>query len=301
VQLPKIKNRIKERKSILKSNQLIYTMKRLQTVFKLISRRSLSISSKSTLDLAEVSKFSALSKQWWHDTGGPFSGLHRLNEVRVPLISEAALKNSTRSVSTETSSPRQALSGVTICDVGSGGGILSEALARRGATVTGIDASSENVAAATFHANLDLSAFRGGISYRCTTAELLASENVLFDTVVCSEVIEHVADVDELVRALSMLVKPGGSVIVTTLNRTVPSFFLAIVAGEYILKAVPVGTHEWAKFVPPEQLISAFKSNGLIEEKLVGLVYNPFKQEWTVAENNTSVNYAHVFRKAPLA
>ncbi len=173
-------------------------------------------------------------------------------------------------------------------------------MARLGATVTGIDASSPNVAAATLHSSLDLSGFPGGIAYRCTTAEKLASENALFDVVVCSEVIEHVADVDELVRALSMLVKPGGSVIVTTLNRTVPSFFLAIVAGEYILKAVPVGTHEWAKFVPPEQLKSAFTTNGLNEEKLVGLGYNPFRQEWGYKDNNTSVNYAGVFRKAPL-
>lgn len=272
--------------------------KRLPTVLNLVFSRRFT-TNKSTLDLAEVSKFSALSKQWWRDTGGPFSGLHRLNEVRVPLICEAALKNTARSTTTS-SSPRRPLSGVTICDIGCGGGILSEALARLGATVTGIDASSPNVAAATFHSSLDLSGFPGGITYRCTTAEKLASENALFDVVVCSEVIEHVADVDELVRALSMLVKPGGSVIVTTLNRTVPSFFLAIVAGEYILKAVPVGTHEWAKFVPPEQLTSAFTTNGLKEEKLVGLGYNPFRQEWGYKDNNTSVNYAGVFRKAPL-
>jgi ubiquinone biosynthesis O-methyltransferase len=272
-------------------------MRRLSKVFDFLIARKRFFSS-STLDLSEVNKFSALSQQWWREIRGPFAGLHRLNEVRIPIIRDAALKSITN-LSIPLTQKGHSLSNISICDIGCGGGILSEALARLGATVTGIDASAPNISAAKFHASLDPFGFPGGLTYKCTTAESLAVTSFSsFDLVVCSEVVEHVADVDELIRALSVLVKPGGSVVVTTLNRTLPSFFLAIVAGEYILKAVPAGTHEWAKFIPPSVLFEAFTKNGLVEEQLIGLGYDPFSQKWHRKENkDVSVNYAHVFRK----
>jgi 2-polyprenyl-6-hydroxyphenyl methylase/3-demethylubiquinone-9 3-methyltransferase len=244
--------------------------------------------SKSTVDPAEVSRFAAMAREWWAPNG-KMRPLHALNPVRIAFIKELACDLYDRS-------PRKldCLSGLRILDIGCGGGILSEPLARLGGSVVGIDPAAENVEVARLHAEQSGLA----IDYRATTAEALADSGERFDIVIASEVVEHVADLSLFVKRASEMVKPGGFMAVTTINRTMKSFALAIVGAEYILRWLPVGTHTWDKFVTPEEMRGHFAANGLRELDRGGIVFNPLTGEWRRGLD-TDVNYMFAARKDP--
>jgi 2-polyprenyl-6-hydroxyphenyl methylase/3-demethylubiquinone-9 3-methyltransferase len=241
----------------------------------------------STVDPAEVSRFAAMSKEWWA-ANGKMRPLHALNPVRIAFIKEIACDLFDRS-------PRKldCLAGLRILDVGCGGGILSEPLARLGGDVVGVDPAAENVEVAKLHAAQSGLA----IDYRATTAEALADAGEKFDIVIASEVVEHVADLALFTKRTSEMVKSGGFMAVTTINRTMKSFALAIVGAEYILRWLPVGTHTWDRFVTPEEMRRQFAANGMSEIDRGGIIFNPLSGEWRRG-NDTDVNYMIAARKA---
>jgi 2-polyprenyl-6-hydroxyphenyl methylase/3-demethylubiquinone-9 3-methyltransferase len=179
------------------------------------------------------------------------------------------------------------LEGLTILDVGCGGGLVCEPLARLGGRITGIDPAVENVEAARRHANgqgLD-------IEYRGARIEDLASEGRNFDAVVCFEVVEHVPDVGAFLKTLASLVRPGGLMLLSTINRTMKAYFLAIIAGEYVLRWLPVGTHQWDRFVTTDELSRHVRNAGLAAPTFMGLVYSPMSDAWSLSASDTDVNY----------
>ena len=234
----------------------------------------------STVDDAEVARFSALASQWW-DERGEMRMLHRLNPVRLGYIRDRAAVRFARD-------PKHldSLAGLRILDIGCGGGILSEPLARLGAAVVGADPSEANIAAAQRHA-----AEAGvAVDYRCTTAEALADAGERFDIVLAMEVVEHVADRGLFVRRAAEMVKPGGLMIAATINRTLKSFALAIVAAEYVLGWLPRGTHRWDKLVTPDELERAMEAGGLHAVDGTGVIYNPLADRWQLS-GDMDVNY----------
>lgn len=243
---------------------------------------------KTTVDPAEVSRFAAMAREWWAPNG-KMRPLHALNPVRIAFIKELACDLYDRS-------PRKldCLSGLRILDIGCGGGILSEPLARLGGSVVGIDPAAENVEVARLHAEQSGLA----IDYRATTAEALADSGERFDIVIASEVVEHVADLTLFAKRAAEMVKPGGFMAVTTINRTMKSFALAIVGAEYILRWLPVGTHTWDKFVTPEEMRGHFAANGMSELDRGGIVFNPLTGEWRRGLD-IDVNYMIAARKDP--
>jgi len=234
----------------------------------------------STIDAAEVARFDALARSWW-DPKGPMAVLHKFNPVRLGFVRDLACARFGRD-------PRalDALQGLTLVDIGCGGGVLSEPLARLGAAVTGLDPAPTNIAVARAHAE------RSGlaIDYRGETIEALVSQGARFDIVLAMEVVEHVADVEAFVAACCAAVRPGGLLVMATLNRTLKSYALAIVGAEYVLRWLPRGTHDWNKFVTPEELGGAFARNGLELGEGVGVVYNPISYRWS-ASRDMDVNY----------
>jgi 2-polyprenyl-6-hydroxyphenyl methylase/3-demethylubiquinone-9 3-methyltransferase len=234
----------------------------------------------STVDSAEVARFAALASQWW-DPRGQMAMLHKFNPVRLGYIRDAACRRFTRD-------PRRldSLAGLRILDIGCGGGILSEPLARLGAQVTGADPAAANIAAARLHAEQVGLA----IDYRAATAEALADAGERFDLVLAMEVVEHVADLGLFVQRCAEMVKPGGLMITATINRTLKSFALAIVGAEYVLRWLPRGTHRWDKFVTPNELEAVLARHGLrlIDES--GVVYDLFADRWRLA-SDMDVNY----------
>jgi 2-polyprenyl-6-hydroxyphenyl methylase/3-demethylubiquinone-9 3-methyltransferase len=233
-----------------------------------------------TLDREEVARFARLSGQWW-DERGPFRQLHRINPVRLTYIRDQLCRRFGRDAKGPAS-----LAGLSVLDIGCGGGLVCEPLARLGASVTGIDPAAENIAAAKAHASA------GGldITYEGTTAEELASRWQSYDAVLLLEVVEHVPDVPAFIKSVAPLTKPGGVMILSTLNRTLKSFALAIVGAEYILRWLPVGTHQWQRFVTPSELASALSAAGLAMAGTEGLIYDPFSDEWRLG-TDTDVNY----------
>ncbi len=234
----------------------------------------------SSVDSAEVERFSALATDWW-DTRGPMAALHKFNPVRLGYIRDRAAKHFGRDAKTLDS-----LKGLRMLDIGCGGGILSEPLARLGAQVVGADPSDENIAVASAHAGES----ELEIDYRTTTAEDLAAAGERFDIVLAMEVVEHVTDVAAFVATCASMVKPGGLMIAATLNRTLKSFALAIVGAEYVLRWLPRGTHQWDKFVTPEELETAIEKAGLRVTGERGVIYNPFADRWQLS-SDTDVNY----------
>ena len=236
-----------------------------------------------TVDAAEVARFSALAATWWN-TRGEMAALHKLNPVRLAYIRDATCQQFGRDAKRV-----GCLHGLRILDIGCGGGILSEPLARLGAAVLGADPSVTNIEVAKLHAAQSGLA----IDYRATTAEALSEADERFDVVLAMEVVEHVADVDLFVRKCADMVKPGGLMIAATLNRTLKSFALAIVGAEYILRWLPVGTHQWDKFITPAELETALEEAGLRVIAETGVVYTPFADRWRLSDDS-EVNYMMV-------
>jgi 2-polyprenyl-6-hydroxyphenyl methylase/3-demethylubiquinone-9 3-methyltransferase len=234
----------------------------------------------ATIDPAEVARFERIAQTWW-DPKGPMRILHKFNPVRLAYIRDEACRRFERD-------PRsaQSLAGLRILDVGCGGGVLSEPLARLGASVTGLDPAPTNIEVARRHAE------RAGIAvdYRGETVEAVVARGETFDIVLAMEVVEHVADVQAFINACARAVKPGGFLAMATLNRTLRSFALAIVGAEYVLGWLPKGTHQWEKFVTPEELTLAIESAGFSVVDQQGVVYNPLRDQWSLARD-VGVNY----------
>ena len=234
-----------------------------------------------SLDTAELRHFEGLAKEWW-DERGKFRGLHAFNPARLAFI--VAEVQSWRDQQNQTFRP---LTGLSVLDIGCGGGILSEPLARLGGSVTGIDPVEESIGVAMLHAKKQSLP----ITYRTATAEALASEGCTFDVVIASEVIEHVADVSSFLKTCRALCKPRGLIIISTLNRTPKSYALAIVAAEHILGLAPRGTHDWKKFIRPEELEAALKQAGFKVGRLSGMVFKPLMGVWSLSDRDLSINY----------
>ncbi|MGO9045628.1 MAG: bifunctional 2-polyprenyl-6-hydroxyphenol methylase/3-demethylubiquinol 3-O-methyltransferase UbiG [Xanthobacteraceae bacterium] len=233
-----------------------------------------------TVDQDEVARFSRLAGEWW-DPRGPMAALHKFNPVRLAYIRDRAAEHFGRDPT-----KLDSLKGLRILDIGCGGGILCEPLARLGASVVGADPSEKNIAVARRHAAQSGLA----IDYRDATAEALAEAGEIFDVVLAMEVVEHVTDVGQFIGRAAALVKPGGLLFVATLNRTAKSFALAIVGAEYILHWLPRGTHQWDKFVTPNELEIAIERSGLRISGETGVIYNLLADRWQLSRD-MDVNY----------
>lgn len=228
-------------------------------------------------DPAELAKFSDLAHRWW-DPESEFRPLHQINPLRLEWINGLA-----------------PLTGKRVLDVGCGGGILADAMARKGAEVLGIDLSSKSLKVAQLHA---LEAQTTGVSYREVSAETLAAEQPgQFDLVTCMEMLEHVPDPGSTVRACTNLVRPGGWVFFSTINRNPKAFMLAIVGGEYLLRMLPRGTHEYEKFIRPSELAAAARRSGLEAVEVIGMTYNPITRRYRLDARDVDVNYLAAFRR----
>ncbi len=239
-----------------------------------------STSSKKTIDQQEIARFALIASEWW-DPNGKFRPLHQLGPVRLSYIRDQVCMHYVR----EKRSPK-CLEGLKFLDIGCGGGLISEPVTRMGAKVKGIDPAPENVAAARQHANEQSLE----IDYQVLKIEDLAQDGQTFDVVLCLEVLEHVPNVPAFIEICAGLVKPGGMMILSTLNRTLKSFALAIVGAEYILRWLPVGTHQWERFVAPGELKSALKAAHLETTDITGVVYNLLSDIWRLSDD-TDVNY----------
>ncbi|XP_074943440.1 ubiquinone biosynthesis O-methyltransferase, mitochondrial isoform X1 [Phalacrocorax aristotelis] len=250
----------------------------------MLTMKRLSSTSHSSVDSNEMKKFQLLAHKWW-DEEGEYSALHSMNDIRVPFIRDTLLNMSSNY---HLGNP---LSGVKILDVGCGGGLLSEPLGRLGASVTGIDPLEDNIRTADQHKSFD-PVLAKRIQYRSSSLEEIVEECMeTFDVIVASEVVEHVADLETFIKCCSQVLKPEGSLFITTINKTQLSYVLGIVVAEKILGIVPEGTHEWEKFVPPEELQRLLESNGFSVKTVNGMLYNPLSGSWSWMES-TSVNYA---------
>jgi 2-polyprenyl-6-hydroxyphenyl methylase/3-demethylubiquinone-9 3-methyltransferase len=238
----------------------------------------------SSVNKKEIEKFSKMASEWW-DPKGKFKPLHKFNPIRIKYIKENIIQNF------KLKNNNIPLKGVNILDIGCGGGLLSEPMCRLGANVTGIDASMKNINIAKIHAKKD----NLKINYLCSSPEKLKIKKK-FDVILNMEIIEHVEDIQFFLNSCSKLLKKNGVMFVATINKTLKSYIFAIVGAEYILRWLPIGTHEWEKFVKPKDLENILKQNNLSLNRLDGMHFNIIKDEWNVSKD-LSVNYIAKFIK----
>ncbi|RYH04182.1 bifunctional 2-polyprenyl-6-hydroxyphenol methylase/3-demethylubiquinol 3-O-methyltransferase UbiG [Salipiger sp. IMCC34102] len=235
----------------------------------------------NTIDDAEIAKFEAMAAEWWDETG-KFKPLHMMNPVRLDYITRHVAAHFGRDLSAD-----RPFEGLRLLDIGCGGGLLCEPMARLGATVVGVDAAPRNIPVARIHAEQSGLA----IDYRVGTAEALAAAGEQFDVVLNMEVVEHVADPQGYLDACAALLKPDGLHLCSTINRNPKSFALAIVGAEWVMRWLPKGTHEWAKFITPDELFALLEKAGLTPVDRTGYVFNPLTFRWSMSEKDLSVNY----------
>jgi 2-polyprenyl-6-hydroxyphenyl methylase/3-demethylubiquinone-9 3-methyltransferase len=238
----------------------------------------------ASIDPAEVAKFSAIAAEWW-DPAGKFAPLHKFNPVRLSFIRDQVTAHFGRDARS-----LRPFEGLSLLDIGCGGGLLSEPMARLGFAVTGADASDRNIGTARAHAAQSGLA----IDYRTASAEDLAGES--FDVVLNMEVVEHVADVSAYLCACTALMKPGGLTFVATLNKTLKSLALAKIGAEYVLNWLPRGTHDWNRFIPPAELKASLEESGLTILKTQGISFDPLGWDWKLS-SDVDVNYMVVARR----
>ena len=235
----------------------------------------------NTVDPAEIAKFEAMAAEWW-DLNGKFKPLHMMNPVRLDYITRQIAAEFNRDLNSSTP-----FKGLRIADIGCGGGLLCEPMARLGADVVGVDAAARNIPVAEVHAA------QSGLSidYRHTTAEAMAMAGQQFDVVINMEVVEHVADPQGYLTACQQLLKSGGLHLCSTINRNPKSFIMAIVGAEWVMRWLPKGTHEWSKFITPEELFDLLTKAGLDPVDRKGYVFNFAKFTWSISDKDLSVNY----------
>ncbi len=239
-----------------------------------------SVAPPRSIDPAEVEKFSAIASEWWNPDG-KFAPLHRFNPVRLRFIRDTAARHFARS-----SQNLRPFDGLNLLDIGCGGGLLSEPMARLGFSVTGADASEKNVQIARAHAT----ASGVAVDYRSTSAEALAAAGESFDVVLNMEVVEHVADLKLYLDSCARLVRPGGIMFVATLNKTLKAFALAKIGAEYVLGWLPRGTHDWSRFIEPKKLGAMLQQAGLKVGAMQGMSFDPLAWDWRLS-NDIDVNY----------
>ena len=238
----------------------------------------------NSINKKEIEKFSNMAAEWW-DPEGKFKPLHKFNPIRIKYIKENIVKEF------QLKNKKYPLSGINVLDIGCGGGLLSEPMYRLGANVTAIDASNKNIAIANLHAKKN----NLKINYICSSPEKLKTTKK-FDVILNMEIVEHVEDVDFFLKSCANLLKKNGLMFIATINKTLKSYIFAIVGAEYILRWLPIGTHEWEKFVKPEKLKSILIKNNLNLKKIDGMNFNILKDEWNVSKD-LSVNYIAEFKK----
>ncbi len=238
----------------------------------------------TSVNKKEIDKFSKMANEWW-DPEGKFKPLHKFNPTRIKYIKENIIKNF------KLKNKFRPLSGINILDIGCGGGLLSEPMSRMGANVTGIDASDKNIKIAKLHSKKN----KLKINYLCSSPEKLKITKK-FDVILNMEIVEHVEDIDFFLKSCSKLLKKNGLMFVATINKTLKSYIFAIVGAEYVLRWLPIGTHEWEKFVKPEDLKKFLIKYDLSLNKLDGMNFNIIKNEWSISRD-LSVNYIAKFVK----
>lgn len=241
-----------------------------------------------TVDADEIAKFAAMAEEWW-DPDGKFRPLHLFNPVRIAFLRDRIADHFNRDIMAG-----RPLDGLRILDVGCGGGLLCEPMARLGARVTGIDATERNTEIARLHAE----AMALDIDYRFTTAGDLAEDGASFDVVLNMEVIEHVADRQAFLDDCARLVRPGGLMFLATLNRTPKAYMLAIVGAEYVMRWLPRGTHDWKRFVRPSEMAAWLRHAGMEMREVCGVAYDPLRGAWKLAPHDLDVNYIAMAEKA---
>ena len=238
----------------------------------------------NTINKLEIAKFSKIADEWW-SPNGKFKPLHKFNPIRIKYLKENIIEHFKLK---QTNSP---LKGLNILDIGCGGGLLSEPITRLGAKVTAIDASKKNIQVAKFHAKKN----NLKINYLCSSPEKL-NLNKKFDVVLNMEIVEHVEDLNFFIKKSSNLLKKNGLMFIATLNKTFKSYMFAIIGAEYVLRWLPIGTHDWEKFVKPDNLVSLAINSNLKLKKLSGMKFNPIVDKWSLS-NDKSVNYIAKFKK----
>ncbi len=238
----------------------------------------------TSVNKKEIEKFSKMASEWW-DPEGKFKPLHKFNPIRIQYIKENITKNF------KIKNKTKPLSGISVLDIGCGGGLLSEPMSRLGADVTGIDASDKNISIAKLHSKKN----NLKINYLCSSPEKLKIKKK-FDVILNMEIVEHVEDVNFFLKCCSKLLKKNGLMFVATINKTLKSYIFAIVGAEYILRWLPIGTHEWEKFVKPEELKNILNKNKLSLKKIDGMNFNLINDEWSITKD-LSINYIAKFKK----